>query len=394
VDENREPDEQRGSTRAGFFKRVAISGVAASGAAGILAACGGGGKDAAAVTATTGTSTAGGAASGSIGARYKNKTIGVPINTLLDENEATIVRYLREASDRAGLNWKFLADDTRADQAAAQTTVQSYVTRKVDAIIDCTVPASSIEAQLAAATAANIPIVGTYTFAEFSPSILADYSAILDHDAVLLSHYLINDQQRTRRRSSVRVGMLDAPLAVVAPRRWIFEALARNSPGVAIVDQDFAISLTDTVNDATRRATAMLQKNPDLSCIWCNYPPIAVPVASAVAQAGKTDVQVYGHVAQSGGVEAIRDRSNPLVATSWFDLVYNAYGLVDLVLQALSGRTPDRETSYLSPIPDAVFDASNVDAEIPKGTRAADWKFAGGSYRDGFVARWNQTYGS
>ncbi|MCW2953405.1 MAG: hypothetical protein JWQ48_2575 [Conexibacter sp.] len=394
MDENRDPDEQRGSTRAGFFKRVAISGVAASGAAGILAACGGGGKDAAAVTATTGTSTGAGAASGSIAARYKNKTIGVPINTLLDENEATLVKYLKEASDRAGLNWKFLADDTRSDQAAAQTTVQSYVTRKVDAIIDLVIPASTIEAQLAAATTAGIPIVGTYTFAEFSPSILADYSAILDHDGVLMSHYLINDQQHARGHRTVRVAMLDAPLAVVSPRRWIFEAIARNTPGVEIVAQDFAVSLTDTVNDATRRATALLQKNSDLSCIWCNYPPIAVPAASAVAQAGKTDVQVYGHIAQSGGVEAVRERTNPLVATTWFDLAYNSYGLVDLVLQALAGRRPDREVSYLSPVPDALFDASNVDIEVPKGTRAADWKFAGGSYRDQFVARWNQQYGS
>jgi len=376
-----------GTTRAGFFKRAAVSGVAAVGASSVIAACGG--SSAAETTAASNTPSSGG---GKIADKYKNLTIGLPIYTLLDENQATLVKYFKEASDKAGLNWTFLADDTKTNQAAAQTAVQSYVTRKVDAIIDVVVPVSFIEPQLAAAKTAGIPTVGTFTFADYSPSILADYSAVLDHDAILMAHYLINDQVNNHKRSSVQVGMLDAPLEVLAPRRWAFEGVATNTKGVKIVAQDFDISLTDTVTDAGKRATAMLQKYPDLSCLWCNYPPIAVPVASAVEQAGRKDVQVYGHVAQSAGVDAVRSKTSPLVATTWFDLVYNAYGLIGLVLEAVSGGKPDRQVSYLQPVPDIVFGATNVAAQVPKGTQAADWMFAGGSYRDQFVATWNQLY--
>jgi ABC-type sugar transport system substrate-binding protein len=386
---------ERGSTRSGFFKRVAASGVAVGGVSSILAACGGGGKDAGAVTATTSTDSGTGTApAGAIADKYKNLTIGVPIYTLLDENQATLVQYLKEASDRAGLKWKFLTDDTKADQAAAQSAVQSYVTRKVDAIIDLVIPAAFIEAQLAAAKTAGIPVVGTYTFADFASSVAADYAAPLDHDGTLMAHYLINDQLHKRNRKTVKIAMLDAPLDVVSPRRWVFEAIAANNKGIEIVEKDFNVSLTDTVSDAAKRAKALVQKHGDLNAIWCNYPPIAVPAASGVAQSGKSDIQVYGHIAQSAGVEAVRDKSNPMVATSWFDLAYNSYGLIDLTLAALSGGTPNRQISYIQPIPDSVFGEENVEAEVPKGTKASDWKFGGGTYRDGFVAKWNKSYGS
>lgn len=381
--------------RAAFLRRVGLSGIAVSSTASLLAACGGGGTDSAATAESTSAAPAtggGDAVTPAIAAKFKGKTIGVPVYTLLDDNEVSIVKWLKQASKDAGLDWNFIVDDTRADQAAAQTTVQSYVTRKVDAIIDITVPASFIAAQLAAAKSANIPVVGTFTFAPFDETLAVDYSAPLDHDAILMAHYLIGDQQTQRKHMKVKVGMLDAALDVIKPRRAAFLAVAKPDPNVEIVAQDFGISATDTVVDATRRAKAMLRRNPEINALWCNYPPIAVPVASAVAQSGKTDVQVYGHIANSAGVEALRDEGNPLVATTWVDWPFQAYGLVDVLLQVLAGKQPDRLTSWKQPVPDTIFDGSNVESEVPKGQKAADWMFAGGTYRTGFLKRWNTLY--
>lgn len=389
----RSPSDATGSTRKAFLRRAAIAGVGAATASSVLAACGQGSEDAAATTDTAGASDAG--RSATIADKYKGKTIGVPIYTSLDENEVTIKENLEKASKRAGLDWKFLIDDTKADQAAAQSAVQSYITRKVDAIIDIVVPGAFVEAQFAAARKAGIPVIGNYTFAGFSPSVTADYSPPLDQEEIPMSHFLINDQQRTLGRKQVKVAMLDVPLDVVKPRHASFRSVAATYPGVEIVAEDFNVSATDTVADATRRAKALLQKHRDLSCFWAGFPPVALPVASAVAQAGRgKDVQVYGHATGTAGVAAVRDKGNPLRATTYVDFPYNAYGMVDLVLQALAGREVDRQISYLSPIPTAVFSEANVDIEVPKGTNAKDWTFARGTYVDDFIARWNATYSS
>lgn len=388
----RDPSDASGSTRKAFLRRAAIAGVGAATASSVLAACGQGSEDAAATGAGQ-TSDAG--RSAKIAEKYKNKTIGVPIYTSLDENEVTIKENLEKASERAGLNWKFLIDDTKADQAAAQSAVQSYVTRKVDAIIDIVVPGAFVEAQFAAARKAGIPVIGNYTFAGFSPSVTADYSPPLDQEEIPMSHFLINDQQRTLGRDKVKVAMLDVPLDVVKPRHASFRSVAASYPGVEIVAEDFNVSPTDTVADATRRAKALMQKHRDLSCFWAGFPPVALPVASAVAQAGRSkDIQVYGHATGTAGVAAVRDKGNPLRATTYVDFPYNAYGMVDLVLQALSGREVDRQISYLSPIPTVVFSERNIDEQVPKGTNAKDWTFARGTYVDDFIDRWNTTYSS
>jgi ABC-type sugar transport system substrate-binding protein len=377
-----------GTTRALFIRRAVASGVGIAGAS-ALAGCGGK-KKANAVAA--GPSLAVGVTP-KIAAKFKSKTIGVPIYTTLDENEATILSALKQASEKAGLNWKFLSDDTKADQAAAQRAVQSYVTRKVDAIIDIVVPAAFVQAQFEAAQKAGIPVIGNYTFGASSAAVTADYSPPLDQEEVPMSHFLINDQRDELGRKTVKVAMMDVSLDVVKPRHWSFEAIAANFPGVEIIAKDFNVSATDTVADATRRAKAIMQKHPDLSCFWCGFPPVALPVASAVAQAGKTDVQVYGHATGTAGAEALREKNNPFRATTWVDFPYSAYGMVDLVLQALAGGKPDRQISYLSPVPTAVFSEKNINSEVPEGTDAKAWTFARGAYVTYFLDRWNTNYG-
>ena len=316
----------------------------------------------------------------------------MPVNTFLDDNEIAIVNGMKNAAKRANLDWKWVVIDTKADQAQAQTAMQSLVNRKVDCIIDVVVAAASIEAQLAAAKSANIPVVGNFTNAPYDANIVADYSQALDYDAVLLARYLINDQFHKRGNKVVKVGMLDSPLDVTKVRRTIFEAIAKSTPNVQIVAQDFSISLTNTVAEATQKATAMLQQHRDITALWCNYPPITLPVASGVAQAGASKVQVYGHNAQSAGVAAIRDGGSALVATTWADNNYQGYALVDLALQVFAGKTPSRQVTWTQPIPGVLFDETNVAAEVPKSLKASDWQWGGGAYADSFLQSWAGAY--
>jgi ABC-type sugar transport system substrate-binding protein len=374
-------------SRATVLRWLAVGAVTAP----MLAACtrDGGSAQAVATTAASGSS----GVTAAIGDSYKGKTIGVVFYTLLDENEVSIGRWLEQAAKDAGLEWTFVTVDAKGDQAQAQTAMSSFITRKVDAIIVVVVPAIWINAQLEQAKAAGIPVVGNLMFAQFEPNIAVDYGPLLDHDTLLLTHYLMSDQQARRGTDRIKVGMLDASVSeALVPGRSVFETLLGLDDQFEIVAKDFAVSGTDTVADATKRAKGMVQANPDINAIFCNYPPIAVPAASGIEQLGNTDVQVYGRIAQSAGVEAVRSGSSPLVATSWVDWPYQSYTIIEQVLIVLKGEEPNRLLSLTRPVPDVVFDASNVDEQVPTGTKAADWMFAGGAYRSQFIARWNEVF--
>lgn len=328
-----------------------------------------------------------------LGSSFKGKTIGVVFYTLLDENEVSIQKWLNQAAQDAGLNWNFIAVDAKGDQSQAQTAVSSFITRKVDAIVVVVVPAIFINAQLEQAKAAGIPVVGNLMFAQFDPTVAVDYGPLLDHDALLLTHYLMADQKNRRGNGPIKVGVLDAPVSdALVPGRSVFETLIGTDDQFKIVARDYAVSGTNTVQDSTTRAQGMVQANPDINAIFCNYPPIAVPAASGIDQLGKKDVQVYGRIAQSASVEAIRNGKSSLVATSWVDWPYQSYTIIEQVLMVLKGQKPNRLLSLTRPVPDVIFDASNVNEQVPKGTKAADWMLAGGAYRSQFIARWNEVF--
>ena len=328
-----------------------------------------------------------------LGSSFKGKTIGVVFYTLLDENEVSIQKWLNQAAQDAGLNWNFIAVDAKGEQSQAQTAMSSFITRKVDAIVVVVGPAIFINAQLEQAKAAGIPVVGNLMFAQFDPTVAVDYGPLLDHDALLLTHYLMADQKNRRGNGPIKVGVLDAPVSdALVPGRSVFETLIGTDDQFKIVARDYAVSGTNTVQDSTTRAQGMVQANPDINAIFCNYPPIAVPAASGIDQLGKKDVQVYGRIAQSASVEAIRNGKSSLVATSWVDWPYQSYTIIEQVLMVLKGQKPNRLLSLTRPVPDVIFDASNVNEQVPKGTKAADWMLAGGAYRSQFIARWNEVF--
>ncbi|HKG04085.1 MAG TPA: substrate-binding domain-containing protein [Conexibacter sp.] len=377
-----------GFTRSSFLKRAAVTGVGASVVGTALQACGSGGSTVAAPTASGG----GGAVKPNIGEKYRNKTIGFAILTSADENISNILRWCKSVAKEADLGWTIVDTDTMGSVPTAQSTLTAFLTRKVDGIIMIGIGASQMEPQLAKAKEAGIPTVGSYTFAPLDSSLGNDYGLPPDGDASLIGNYLIADQLQRRPTGKIKVAMLDFTADVIQARRFAFKGLIEQQDRFEIVAEHNNISLTNTASDSSAAARTILQANPDLNAIWCNYPPIALPAASGVAQSGKTDVQVYGHIANTAGVEALRGNSTPLVATSWIDIPYISYTLIGQILQGLSGKKLDRKLSVQQPDPAVVFDANNVDQQVPKGTKAGDWMFGGGTYRTSFLETWNELY--
>jgi ABC-type sugar transport system substrate-binding protein len=392
MDEQQEP--RGGYGRRAFMTRAGLVGAGAFGGAAFLAACGG--KDASInsqIGATASAATT--VASANLGAKYKNKTIGLAFLTLADPNVQVIRDSLKEAAKRANLNWTFTEFDGQGKPDQAQKGLQSLIAKGVDLIYLEGIAPRLVGPQLAAAAAAKIPVVGGFTAAPLDPGIKFDYAALLDMDSVVLSEFmLVNQNELHADKKEIQIAMVDSDLDVILGRSKILQALleldANNK--VKIVGSQ-AIDLADPVGSSTKIAASFLTRFPDLDAIWANYPNSAVSAATAISQKNKADqVKVYGHIANAAGIEALRDPNSPMEATSWIDLVYTSYATVGYMLELFAGKEVPRTVSYTDPVPVTVLSRETIADQIPgKGTT---WVFGNATYRDGFVSTWATKYAS
>ena len=384
------------SSRRTFLTRAGSLGIGATAASTILTAL-----VANAPKALAGTSEP--ADAGKIAEKYKNLTIGVPVYAFADENQITIANQLQAAAKAAGLNWKFLVQDVAGSVTTAGQVFDTFISRGVDVIIDIVIPPRLVAAQMAKAKEKKIPVFGIYTFGTNYPDMVLDYGGVTSVESSYVSSYMLFDQRiRHPGKKKIKLGIINSQLDVIKPRRGALDGLL----GLAI-NNDFEVvqvipdvDPANTVQVATQVTQAILTKNPDVDCLWVSWSPAPVPVAAAVEQAGKAEsCKVYGLVAQSAGLQLIKEGKSPLVATSWVDLVWVGWGCVDLVLKHLSGKPVDR-LALLSTngvpcvcINQAEANSPNIQmVDVLGGKQIPTWMFAQGSYRDRFVASWNEKY--
>jgi ABC-type sugar transport system substrate-binding protein len=384
------------SSRRSFLTRAGSLGIGAAAGSTILTGLVAKSPEAAAAT----TQAAGASA---IADKYKNLTIGVPVYAFADENQITIANQLKAASEAAALNWKFLVQDVAGSVTTAGQVFDTFVSQGVNVIIDIVIPPRLVAAQMAKAKERKIPVFGIYTFGTNYPDMALDYGGVTSVESSFVSSYMLFDQRiRHPGKKKIKLGIIDSQLDVIGPRRGVLNGLL----GLE-VNKDFEVvqvvpdvDPANTVQVATQATQAILTKNPDVDCLWVSWSPAPVPVATAVEQAGKGDsCKVYGLVAQSAGLQLIKDGKSPLVATSWVDLVWVGWGCVDLVLQHLSGRGVDRLALLTtSAVPCVCVDQAEANTpnlqmiEALDGKKILTWVFAQGSYRDRFVASWNEKY--
>lgn len=340
---------------------------------------------------------------GRLADKYRNLTVGVPVYAFADENEIMIAHQLEAAAKAAGLNWRFLIQDVAGDVGKAQQVFDTYITQGVNAIIDIVIPPRLVSAQMSKAKEKNIPVLGIYTFGFEYPDMLLDYGGVTSVEATYLNNFMIFDQRlRHPGKKKIKLAIIDSQLDVIKPRRGVLDGLLNLA-----INKDFEVvhiipdvDPANTVAVATQSAQAVLAKNPDVDCIWVNWSPAPVPVATAVEQAGKGDTcKVYGLAAQSSGLQLIKEGKSPLVATSWLDNVWASWGCVDLLLRHLSGKPVDRMALFTTNVVPCVCinhseaNSPNIQmVDVLGGKQIPTWMFQAGAYRSHFVASWSEQY--
>lgn len=381
----------KGHDRRAFLKRAGLVGTGAFASSAALAACGGKSKS---IDSQIG-GTAGAATGKTVNLpdSLKGKTIGLAFLTLADPNVQVIRASLEEAAKRANLNWTFEQFDGQGKPDQAQKGLQSFLSKKVDLIYLEGIAPRLVKSELARAKAAGIPVIGGFTAAPLDDGIMFDYAAILESDSVVLNEYMLTELNSTHAdKSEIKVAMVDSDLDVILGRSKILNGMLQLAANKKIkVVGSANIDLADPVGSSTKIAASFLTKNPDLDAIWTNYPTSAIAAANAVSQKNKADkVKVYGHIANTASIEALRDKNSPISATSWIDLVYTSYGTVGYMLDIFSKKPVARTVSYTNPVPVTVLARPTIADQIPgDGTT---WVFGNATYRDGFVSTWAQKY--
>jgi ribose transport system substrate-binding protein len=386
-------DPVKGSDRRSFLMRAGLVGTGAFASSAALAACGGKSKSIdSQIGGTAGAATTK-ATTANLPDSLKGKTIGLAFLTLADPNVQVIRSSLEEAAKRANLNWTFIQFDGQGKPDQAQKGLQSFISKGVDLIYLEGIPPRLVKSELARAKSAGIPVVGGFTAAPLDDGIMFDYAAILESDSIVLNEYMTTELNSTHAdKSEIKIALVDSDLDVVLGRTKVLNGLlqlATNKKIKVVGAQN--IDLADPVGSSTKIASSFLTKNPDLDAIWTNYPTSAIAAANAVSQKNKTDqVKVYGHIANTAAIEALRDKNSPISATSWIDLVYTSYATVGFMLDIFDKKPVARTVAYTNPVPVTVLARPTIADQIPgDGTT---WVFGNATYRDGFVSTWSQKY--
>jgi ribose transport system substrate-binding protein len=237
------------------------------------------------------------------------KTIGVSVLTL----ENPFFKIMGDAMVEEGKKNGFgvIVTAGEKDPARQKDQVSDFITKKVSAIVLCPCDSRSVGTAIAAANTAGIPV--------FTADI-----ASLDTASKVVSHIATDNYSGGKLAGKAmieamtggsmiatsavkgKVAIIDFPEAESVQQRTkgFKEALAA-TPHIQIVAQ---LDGRATRDDAYKVAQDILQKNPDLTGIFCINDPTAFGAIAAVEKAGRQGkVKIISFDGQLEAKQAVKD---------------------------------------------------------------------------------------
>jgi ribose transport system substrate-binding protein len=238
--------------------------------------------------------------------------------------EANNVRYIAGASAAAKEEgWTVSVIDAAGSADQANAAIQNFAERGAGAIIDMVFPWSSIGAGLAAAKAANIPVVtwggglgGSVdatngSGAPIAQPVLEKMVADLGGKGALLA-------------LTYRTG------EVCRNREVLMDQIVAKYPGITVTKNE--VRIPGYFEDGAQYANAWLASHPAGEgnlAIWGCWDDPAIGAIGSLRQQGRDDVKVYG---VNGNAQAIENIKNGhMAATAWEDSYTEGYQMVKLL---------------------------------------------------------------
>ncbi|GGM25785.1 sugar ABC transporter substrate-binding protein [Micromonospora yangpuensis] len=305
------------------------------------------------------------------------KTLGVWQSQGDGEGQVETLSGIKAGAEALG--WKVIVTDSNGDQQAMQSTMQSLISQKVDAILTVFVASGLISGQLAQAKAAGIPVISVGYQGTPNPNITAEYAPDQAEEAKLLIERMGQDLDQ---------GAKIAPIAVQG-YYGIDQVLAtldqqKSQHGFNVL-QTANAPVADVFNGQTKAALSFLNANPDLGAFYAALDIGPQAIVPALKQTDRK-VPVYSFGAISSALEAVRS-GQAIVATS-DGTIKAGFLAIDALLALWTNDTPIPTDI---PAEDAL-EYKIVDADNAPAKGSAVYPLA--DVTKEFTDRWASEYGT
>lgn len=245
--------------------------------------------------------------------------VGYVAYTLAAPPQQDIKKGIEEQAKKYGYTVKTV--DSQADVVKANSLMQTFVTQGVDAIILDSHSADTLAAGINAANAKQIPVYLAYA-PEDSDSVAAAVQANAGTESATK---MVDDLGDT---GSVLAFTLPAGANCVSSERQFDEVMAKN-PGWEVQKQQVTVPGWEQVASTTTTGWLKSHEEGSPLAVWSCWDGPGVGAASALKQAGRDDVNLYGQVTDSATVALLQDKR--YTASYYFDSVALGRRMVELV---------------------------------------------------------------
>lgn len=285
--------------------------------------------------------------------------LGIVSITATEANNARYIKGAEKAAAERG--WEVSVIDAQGSADQANAGIQNFVQRGAKAIVDMVFPVSSIGAGLAAADAAKIPMV-TWGGGLGGSVIATNGSG--GPMAVPIVEMMVKDLGGKGEVLALTYHTGE----VCRNRELVMDEILAKSPDIKVTKNE--VRIPGYFEDGAQYATAWLATHPAGSgplAIWGCWDDPSIGAISALRQAGRDDVKVYGINGNAQALENIQ--KGFMTATAWQDSFtegYDMLGIIEEAMKAGAGWQPkavevpavvvtrDTVEAFLKDHPDAI----------------------------------------
>ncbi|WP_028656266.1 sugar ABC transporter substrate-binding protein [Nocardioides sp. J54] len=225
-------------------------------------------------------------------------TIGIVQFSSSDETTETVIRGYVEYAEEQG--WEYSKVDPQGSVDRAISAMNDFVQKGVDAIVVSVFPSDSLTAGVRAASAADIPVISIVGGTAEGVPMSADAGR---PNAEEISDLLIDDLGGS---GEVLVLGYSAGLPCVGREEQLMDAL--DGTDIEVTREE--VPIPGQVEAGTRIAQGWLADRPKGSgplAVWGCFDDPSLGAVSALRQADRDDVLVYGINGTPAAVRAVRD---------------------------------------------------------------------------------------
>jgi ABC-type sugar transport system substrate-binding protein len=225
-------------------------------------------------------------------------SIGIVQFSSSDETSERVVQGYGEYADDQG--WEYSKVDPQGSVDKAISAMNDFVQKGVDAIVVSVFPSETLTAGIRAATAAGIPVISIVGGTADGVPMSADAGR---PNAEEISQLLVDDLGRS---GDVLVLGFSAGLPCVGREEALMDALE----GTDIEVTREEVPIPGQVEAGTRVTQAWLAEHSEGSgplAVWGCFDDPALGAISAIRQAGRDDVLVYGINGTPAAIRAVQD---------------------------------------------------------------------------------------